>query len=185
MNQPGKRIVVVGVSGSGKSTAARTVAPEIGAVPGAVVLRSDVERKRMLGVSELTRLGEEAYRPEVSNLIYATLRKRAATALSVGHSVVVDAVHLKGVEREMLSKVAKDARVPFVGIWLTAPPDVLVARIQQRQGDASDATAQQIDDQLKAGSGTVDWAMIDSSRSIEHVRADVLGTIRNITASAA
>src|SRR5262245_27761529 len=43
-------IAVAGLSGTGKSTLARALAPRIGPVPGAVHLRSDLERKSLFGV---------------------------------------------------------------------------------------------------------------------------------------
>src|SRR6478672_1315787 len=43
-------IAVGGLSGSGKSSVAQAFAPHLGAFPGAVHVRSDVERKRMFGV---------------------------------------------------------------------------------------------------------------------------------------
>src|SRR6185295_11257252 len=49
-------IAIGGLSGSGKSTLARRVAPSIGAAPGALIVRSDLIRKTLLGVSPLTRL---------------------------------------------------------------------------------------------------------------------------------
>ena len=50
-----------GFSGSGKSTLALGLAPSVGAVPGAVVLRSDETRKRLAGVPLLQRLSPEGY----------------------------------------------------------------------------------------------------------------------------
>src|SRR4029450_11001728 len=43
-------IAIGGLSGSGKSAVSRAIAPDIGAFPGAVHVRSDVERKRLFGV---------------------------------------------------------------------------------------------------------------------------------------
>ena len=54
-------IAIGGLSGSGKSTLARRLAPFVGAAPGALIVRSDVIRKTLLGVSPLTRLGPEGY----------------------------------------------------------------------------------------------------------------------------
>ena len=54
-------VAVGGFSGSGKSTLALSLAPSVGAVPGAVVLRSDETRKRLCGVPLLQRLGPEGY----------------------------------------------------------------------------------------------------------------------------
>src|SRR5690606_16109961 len=63
---PAAVVAIGGVSGTGKSTLARSLAPSIGAAPGAVVLRSDVIRKRLCGVPESARLGPEGYTAEVS-----------------------------------------------------------------------------------------------------------------------
>src|SRR6202000_2917936 len=52
---------VGGLSGSGKSTFARTLAPGLGAPPGAVVLRSDEIRKRLWGRRPAETLPPEAY----------------------------------------------------------------------------------------------------------------------------
>ena len=50
----------------------------VGAVPGAVVLRSDETRKRLCGVPLLKPLGPEGYSSQVSERVYATLAERAA-----------------------------------------------------------------------------------------------------------
>ncbi len=47
---PPRLVAVGGFSGSGKSRLARDLAPLLGAAPGAVVLRTDVIRKRLAGV---------------------------------------------------------------------------------------------------------------------------------------
>ena len=49
-------VVVGGVSGTGKSTLAASLATEIGATPGAIHLRTDLERKSLFGVSDATKL---------------------------------------------------------------------------------------------------------------------------------
>ena len=53
---PARLVALGGVSGTGKSTLARQLAPELGPAPGAVVLRSDVVRKRLHGVAPGDRL---------------------------------------------------------------------------------------------------------------------------------
>ena len=47
---PARLVAIGGISGTGKSTLARALAPGLGAAPGAVVLRSDVIRKKLFGV---------------------------------------------------------------------------------------------------------------------------------------
>ena len=49
--QPPRLLAIGGLSGTGKSTVAYGLAPELGSVPGARVLRSDVIRKRMFGMA--------------------------------------------------------------------------------------------------------------------------------------
>jgi aminoglycoside phosphotransferase family enzyme len=49
-------VVIGGLSGTGKTTLAAALAPHLGASPGAVHLRSDLERKALAGVDEHARL---------------------------------------------------------------------------------------------------------------------------------
>ena len=103
-------IAVGGLSGSGKSAVARAIAPSLGAFPGAVIVRSDVERKRLFGVAPEERLPARAYAPEVSDQVYAMSRKRAMMALFGGQAAIVDAVHAKPEEREALAALAARTR---------------------------------------------------------------------------
>jgi len=54
-------VVTAGFSGSGKSTLAAALAPMLGRAPGALHVRSDLERKALLGAGEFERLPETAY----------------------------------------------------------------------------------------------------------------------------
>ncbi|MGA2638902.1 MAG: AAA family ATPase [Methylocella sp.] len=157
-------IVIGGLSGTGKTSLARAVAPAIGRAPGAIHLRSDVERKRLYHLSELQRLPEEAYRPDISAATYQRLRDLAARALAAGQSVVVDAAHLKPKERTG-ADVAARAGARFKGLWLEAPMEVRLARVSQRRNDASDAgptiAAAQADEPV----GQIAWLRLDASQS--------------------
>lgn len=62
-------IAIGGRSGTGKSTLAAGLAPYIGRPPGAVHLRSDIERKRQFQVPETDRLANCAYKAEVSEVV--------------------------------------------------------------------------------------------------------------------
>ena len=107
-------VAIGGLSGSGKSTATAMVAPHVGAPPGARTLNTDRIRKRMHGVAAEVRLPDEAYRPEVSERVYATLRREAATILAARGAVVVDAVFDQAAERAAIEAVAEAAKVPCV-----------------------------------------------------------------------
>jgi uncharacterized protein len=158
IDPPGPKLVAVGgLSGSGKTTVARKLAPAIGPAPGAVVLRSDVLRKELHGVGETDRLPPDAYAPEMTRRVYAELVDRARRILSAGHGVVVDAVHARPEEREALEDMARELGVPFRGVWLEADPDILIARVKARTGDASDADEDVVRQQLTYDIGPISW----------------------------
>jgi aminoglycoside phosphotransferase family enzyme/predicted kinase len=158
-------IAVGGLSGSGKSTLALALAPQVGAVPGAVVIRSDETRKRLCGVPLLDRLGPEGYSSQVSQRVYTTLAERAAVVVRAGHSVIVDAVYARRADREAIEKVAAATAVPFIGLWLEAPEAVLIARTERRKNDPSDADANVIRLQQAQDTGDMTWRRLDASGS--------------------
>jgi aminoglycoside phosphotransferase family enzyme/predicted kinase len=162
-------IAIGGFSGSGKSTLARGLAPLLGRVPGAIVLRTDEIRKELLGVPPLERLGPDGYAPEVSQEVYATVGRRAGIAARTGHSVIVDAVFAHERERERLEDLAADASLPLIGLWLDSPAETLARRVDHRQRDASDATVDVIRQQLALGAGTIRWRRIDASGNPDSV----------------
>ncbi|MGH6953001.1 MAG: AAA family ATPase, partial [Alphaproteobacteria bacterium] len=161
---PVPRLVAVGgLSGTGKSTLAKALAPDLGPVPGAVLLRSDVVRKGLLGARPTEPLPEEAYRVEVTERVYATMLERARWALAAGHSAVLDAVYGREDHRAAVDRLAWEARCPFTGIWLEAPLDVMVERVGVRREDASDATAAIVRRQRESVIGRMDWIRIDAA----------------------
>jgi len=174
---PPRVIAIGGLSGSGKTTLAMAVASEIGAAPGAVHVRSDIERKRMFGIDPSIRLPGKAYDESVSTRVYQTLSDYAATALGAGQSVIVDATFRTAREREGIASVAETHNTPFIGIWLEAPREVLLARVEARRHDASDATAPVVAAQLGEEPGRIGWARLDASQSIEKLKTAVLQLI--------
>ena len=146
---------VGGLSGSGKSTRARALAPDLGGAPGAVVLRSDEVRKRLWGRGPLERLPPEAYGEAEGERTYAALLKTARRVLDSGRSVVLDAVFLRPNERAAAARLARDTGVDFAGEWLTAPAEVLRARVSGRTGDASDADLAVLDAQSRRDRGAL------------------------------
>jgi aminoglycoside phosphotransferase family enzyme/predicted kinase len=171
-------VAVGGFSGSGKSTLALGLAPSIGAVPGAVVLRSDETRKRLCGVPLLQRLGPDAYSSSVSERVYSALSERAALMLGAGQSVVVDAVYARDADRRAIQHVAEAAGAPFIGLWLDAPEPVLVARTAERRNDVSDADPGVVHLQLGQHTGDIPWHRVDASRPAASVLASAIDRVR-------
>jgi aminoglycoside phosphotransferase family enzyme/predicted kinase len=169
--RPPRLIAIGGLSGTGKSTVAYGLAPELGAVPGARVLRSDVIRKRLFDAALTDRLPASAYRAEVGARVFQRMREEAAAALAGGRSVIADAVYARAAERDAIAAVAQAAKAPFVGLWLDAPAETLEARIAARRGDASDATATVLRRQLTYDLGRIDWHRVDAGRPAVNVIA--------------
>lgn len=156
-----KLIAIGGLSGSGKSTLAGQLAPRLTA--GAVVVSSDVIRKRIFGVPPEQKLGKDAYSADVSARTYERLYEDISAALAAGQTVVADATFLRDVDRVRVGALAGRHGVPFHGIWLDAPYEVLVERASARALDASDADKSVIDLQLEEALGQIAWDRLDST----------------------
>jgi len=160
-------LAVGGLSGTGKSVLARAIAPVVGPAPGAIVLRSDVERKHIFGVDDIRPLPQEAYRPDITNRVYSSLTAKAGRIISAGHSVAIDAVFAHASERAAITKIATDRNVAFHGFFLTADLETRLSRVANRAGDASDADRKVVLEQSRYDLGELDWTVIDASGSVE------------------
>lgn len=160
-------IAVGGLSGSGKTTLARALAPGLGRPPGALWLRSDVERKAMFGVEESERLPDPAYAPEVSREVYRRIDNKARFALGAGATVLLDATFSSGRERAAAARIAARIGVAFNGLFLEAPLAVRLARVASRGPDASDAGAAVARAQQADPLGERGWAALDASGPFE------------------
>jgi hypothetical protein len=165
--QPCRLIAIGGLSGSGKSTIARELAPLLGTRPGARILRSDVIRKRLHGVMPESPLPNTAYGPDTSRRVYDSLCAKATVALKAGYTVIIDSVALREEERRSFLAVATKARVPFLGIWLEVSAQVMALRLRSRRNDASDATPEVLQQQLRHNPGPIDWLRIDAGQDLE------------------
>jgi uncharacterized protein len=169
--QPAKPIVVCigGLSGTGKTVLARSLAPAFAPVPGALVFRSDVERKVLFGVAEHDRLPPEAYRPEMSNQVYDLLFDKAERVSRAGYPAIVDAVFAKPQERSAIERAV--AGKPFCGLFLVADLPARLQRVGARKADASDADAEVARQQEQFAIGPLDWETIDASGTPEETLA--------------
>jgi len=173
---PPRLVAIGGLQGTGKSYLARLLAPDLGAAPGAVILRSDEIRKRRAGVAPQTRLAAESYTSGESAAVFAEMNRLAAIALAAGHAVIADAVFWRAAEREALQAMHHD----FTGLWLEAPLEVLQARIAARRGDASDATAEVLAATAARDAGEITWTQLNAVEGTEAAarkRLDLPATI--------
>jgi aminoglycoside phosphotransferase family enzyme/predicted kinase len=162
---PPSLTAVGGLSGTGKTTFARLIAPGLGAAPGAVVLRTDEVRKRLMGVAVDAQLPSSVYSQGFYAQVYETLIAEARRLLDAGRAVVLDATFIQPDLRARVEALAKDAGVPFHGVWLEADPAILASRIEGREGDASEATVATLQMQLDLDVGEVSWTRVDASRA--------------------
>jgi hypothetical protein len=163
---PPKFIAVGGLSGTGKTRLARALAPHIAPMPGAVIVRSDVERKTIFGAGETEKLPAAAYAPDVTARVYAAIADKARRIVASGHSAIVDAVFAKAEERDALTAAAQAAKVPVQGLFLTADLATRIARVGGRTNDASDAGAAVAQAQEDYDLGTLEWPKIDASGTV-------------------
>lgn len=173
-------IVMRGLSGSGKSWLAMCLVESLGAVR----LRSDVERKRLLGLSseQATHSGvaDGAYAPEITQKTYKRLQALAYPILDAGFPVIIDATCLLRQQRSCMKRFAAMAGAPFVLVDVQAPETVLRERITRRnrtERDASEATLAVLEHQLSieeplGDDERPDAITVDSSQSLD---ADALG----------
>jgi len=156
-----------GRSGTGKSALARALGPHLGPLPGAVVLRSDAERKALLGRPESEKLPPQAYAADVTAQVYAVIADKARRAVAAGHSAILDAVFARPDERAQAEAAAAVLGVAFHGFFLEAPLATRLARVGARSRDASDADAAVVRAQESYDLGPLAWTRIDATGSLE------------------
>lgn len=144
-------VITHGLSGSGKTV----VAGELVAAEGHLRLRSDVERKRLFGLTPEQRRDAEPeqglYTAEATERTYSHLEGLAREMLEAGWSVVVDAAFLDPRHRQAFRDLAEALECGFRILDVQARPEVLRARVKARAeagGDASDATLAVLEHQL-------------------------------------
>jgi aminoglycoside phosphotransferase family enzyme/adenylate kinase family enzyme len=186
---PARVVAIGGYSGTGKSTVARRLAPQLGIAPGAVVLRTDEIRRQLFAAGAESAMPERAYTPASRRAAYAGVRRQARRVLEAGYSVIADGVFGEVAERRAIESLAQTLEVPFVGLWLEADLAILEQRIAARRGDASDATRDVLHRQLRMPLRQLRWpsiyaggtpadterlalgALADGDQAFEHARS--------------
>ena len=162
----GRLIIMSGLSGSGKTTVARVIAPWLNAIH----LRSDAIRKHLGGIPLDTTGGEALYSDEMSEKTYRRLLALALILIQQRYNVILDAKFDKQVWRKQAKALATANNVSFKIVECQAPRDVLSDRLNQRTTDISDATADLLtqQQQQREAFSTDELSMmlsVDTSRS--------------------
>jgi uncharacterized protein len=153
-------VVMMGLSGSGKSVLAAQLAPLLGAIH----LQSDLERKRLAGMAPGQRsdsgVAADLYAPQLTDGVYAHLARSAQEMLAGGWSVIVDATFATRARRAMLADVAARCGAPLRVLACHAPVEVLRERVTRRAAAGADAS--------EADVPVLEWQL----RHAEALRAD-------------
>ena len=164
LEPPKARLFAIGgLSGTGKSTFARALAPLVPDAPGAVILRSDEIRKRVWGVGHLDPLPNAAYAPDQDVQVYDEMFRLAASVFRAGHSVVLDATFLAPQDRLGAEDLAASLGASISPVWLEGDREFLRARLAARTFDSSDATLEVLDRQLASDRGLVTWPRVSAT----------------------
>jgi aminoglycoside phosphotransferase family enzyme/predicted kinase len=136
-------VVVMGLSGSGKSLLAGALAHRI----GAVLLSTDIVRKELSGEKpgrgRPVAVDSGAYAPESRAQVYGEMARQAEEYLSEGRAVVLDGTYLEAAQRAPLLSLSRRASVPLLVVECKAQEDVVRRRQEGRASEpwtASEAT---------------------------------------------
>ncbi|WP_435194401.1 AAA family ATPase [Natronomonas sp. EA1] len=120
-------VVVCGLPGVGKTTVAERVVEQL----DAEMLRTDVVRKELFP--------DPDYTDEESQAVYDELFSRTRDRLQADEDVVLDATFQEAAKRERARRVAEETGRAFELVYVRCDLDGVEKRIEQREGDESDA----------------------------------------------
>jgi predicted kinase len=131
-------ILMSGLSGSGKTWLAKRLAMPFDAIH----IRSDLERKRLAGLSVTDQsrsgLGQGLYASEVNARVSEHLLMAAESTLSGGYNTIVDATFIRRADRVRFAELARHLGTGVRLVYCHAPAEVLRSRIEQRARSGAD-----------------------------------------------
>jgi aminoglycoside phosphotransferase family enzyme/predicted kinase len=148
-------IITYGLSGSGKTTASTSLILDNASAP-TILLRSDLERKRLFGLAAEAKsqspVNGGIYDQNAHLRTYHRMYSLAQDLLNLRWSVIVDAAFLMRVERVTFHSLATHAGAEFNILAPQSSPAQLRERIVTRMKkgcDASEATLEVLEQQIK------------------------------------
>ncbi|MGB3264008.1 MAG: AAA family ATPase [Microcoleus sp.] len=163
----GKLTLMSGLSGSGKSTAARYLARRTGAIQ----IRSDAVRKHLGGIPLNERGGQDLYSDEMTAQTYGRLLELGTVLAERGWNVILDAKFDRQNLRTDAINLAQSRSLPWQIVYCTAPIEVLQERLLQRRGDIADATAELLSSQQ---------AEAEPFTEFEQISANIIDTAQDL-----
>jgi aminoglycoside phosphotransferase family enzyme/predicted kinase len=133
-------VLMSGLAGAGKTWLAQQLAPALGALH----LRSDLERKRLVGLGEYdgsgSAPGRNLYSPERTEEVYRRLEEDVGDCLAGGLCALVDASFIQRSQRLRFARLGAARGVPVLVIHCGATPEVVRERLARRRAQRSDAS---------------------------------------------
>ena len=139
-SQSGQIILMAGLSGSGKTTKAKTIAPALNAIH----IRSDAVRKHLAGIPLEQKAPEDIYSNDWTKKTYARLLELGILLAKQGFTIILDATYNRQKWREQVIQETNQHSLPLSIIYCHAPKEVLQKRLASRESDISDATPELI-----------------------------------------
>ncbi len=168
-------LAIGGLSGSGKSTIARHLAPALPGPAGARILRSDVVRKVSAGRDLSETMSDAAYSGAARIAVYRQLLGRAQEGFDAGASIIIDATFQ---DQEMRDMLTASGGLPVIGVWLDVPLDERLRRIAGRSDDASDADGEVASRQIAPDDPGPGWQKFDASDTPSTVKQRIIDSLK-------
>ncbi|PLX75853.1 MAG: kinase [Desulfuromonas sp.] len=173
-------MLTCGLMGSGKSTLAKRLA----ASTGATLLRSDVVRKELAGVTSsqpvLSAYQSGIYSLEMTEQTYRELAVRTEAILTAGKPVVVDAAFGDSVLRRQFTELGAGLGQQAWLLHVHCPDHITLQRLDQRENDVSDGRPELFHAQKKGFSppaSAENVISIDSLREVDYNVQQILKTV--------
>jgi uncharacterized protein len=133
-------IITQGLPGCGKSTFSQIALERLGAIR----IRSDVERKRLFGLTALAdsraQTDADIYSEDATRRTYARLQELARIVIAAGFTVIVDAAFVLHAERKGFRALAQEMNVPFIIASVQTDAALLAERLALRSRRGNDAS---------------------------------------------